>query len=98
MEHSMKSKLYGIAAASLFVGATLPSASALAASAAVEAAKDACIVGEQADGYLGVVAGANASDAVRREIRDINQQRKAVYADLARSQWRDDRGDGGLDR
>jgi len=83
MENSMKNKFYGIAAAGLIVGASLPPAAALAASATVEAAKDACIVGEQTDGYLGVVAGADAGDAVRREIRDINQQRKAVYSDLA---------------
>ena len=84
MENSMKNKLYGIAVASLIVGVSMPPAVALAASATVEQAKDACIVGEQTDGYLGVVPGAAASDAVRREIRDINQQRKAVYSDLAR--------------
>ena len=57
---------------------------ASAASALVENAKDNCIVGEQSDGYLGVVSGADASEALRREVRDINQQRKSVYADLAR--------------
>ena len=84
MEYSMKNKFYGIAAAGLIAGSVLPPA-VLAASAAVEQAKDACIIGEQDDGYLGVVDGADASAAVRREIRDINQQRKAVYGDLARS-------------
>lgn len=77
----MKNTLRGIAAAGLIAVAPIP---AHAASAIVEQAKDACVVGEQADGYLGVVSGADASDALRREIRDINQQRKAVYADLAR--------------
>ncbi len=83
MEHSMRNKLYGIAAAGLMAGVVLPPA-VLAASAAVEQAKDACVVGEQVDGYLGIVDGADASAAVRREVRDINQQRKAVYGDLAR--------------
>ncbi len=55
-----------------------------AASAIVEQAKSECIVGEQADGYLGFVPGANASSALRREVRDINQQRKSAYANLAR--------------
>lgn len=55
-----------------------------AASARIENAKNNCIVGEQADGYLGVVSGADADAELRREVRDINQQRKAAYADLAR--------------
>lgn len=54
-----------------------------AASALIEDAKDRCIVGEQADGYLGVVDGANADATLLREVRDVNQQRKAFYADLA---------------
>ncbi len=62
----------------------LTAAGALAASAIVEQAKDQCVVGEQADGYLGVVDGQIASADLRREIRDINQQRKAYYADIAR--------------
>lgn len=56
---------------------------ASAASAAVEDAKSKCIVGEQSDGYLGVVEGAVASEALRREVRTINQQRKAAFANLA---------------
>jgi len=58
-------------------------ATATAASAIVEQAKDQCIVGEQSDGYLGFVPGKNADQALRREVRDINQQRKVFYADLA---------------
>ncbi len=71
----------------LFLAAMVMSVSltpASAASALVENAKNNCIVGEQADGYLGIVAGAQASEALRREVNAINQQRKAVYADLAR--------------
>ncbi|GJL94616.1 MAG: hypothetical protein DHS20C05_10210 [Hyphococcus sp.] len=68
----------------LAIVAALIFSGAWAASATIEQAKDNCIVGEQIDGYLGVVTGANASDDLRREVRDINQKRKAVYADLAR--------------
>ncbi len=64
--------------------AALPAA-AIAASAIVEDAKDRCIVGEQADGYLGFVDDSAADTALKREVRDINQQRKAFYADLAAS-------------
>ena len=59
------------------------SVSASAASATIEDAKARCIVGEQADGYLGIVDDNAADTALRREVRDINQQRKALYADLA---------------
>lgn len=80
MENSMKRLLIGAAMASLLAAASI---TATAASAIVENAKDQCIVGEQADGYLGFVPGADVSDALRREVRDINQQRKSYYADLA---------------
>lgn len=56
---------------------------AAAASAIVENAKSQCIVGEQADGYLGFVDAAKASEELKREVRSINQQRKAYYSDLA---------------
>ena len=84
MDKSMRAKFYGLAAASLVSASLIPSAPAIAASAAVEQAKNNCVVGEQSDGYLGVVTGAEASAAIKREIRDINQQRKSAYADLAR--------------
>lgn len=78
-----KHRYLGLCAA-LLAGASLLGGVALAASAAIEQAKDACVVGEKSDGYLGVVAGATASDELRREVRDVNQQRKTYYADLAR--------------
>ena len=56
---------------------------AIAATPAIENAKAQCAVGEQTDGYLGVVDGAAPSEAVKREVRTINQQRKAAFADLA---------------
>ena len=55
----------------------------VAANAVIDQAKAECLIGEQADGYLGVVAGKNPSAAVRREMRDINQQRKSAYTRLA---------------
>ncbi|NOX81511.1 MAG: YdbL family protein, partial [Alphaproteobacteria bacterium] len=64
------------------LAAGLTATSAMAASSMVEQAKSQCIVGEQADGYLGVVKGASANAALRRELRDINQRRKAYYADI----------------
>lgn len=71
-----------VAAAALSIGSGVVAVEA--ASAIVEAAKDNCVVGEQADGYLGFVDGQTGSEELRREVRDVNQQRKAIYADLAR--------------
>lgn len=81
----MKQLLLGLAAAGVLAGAPLTAAPAVAASAVVEQAKDRCLIGEQADGYLGFVPGASISSALRREVRDINQQRKAAYARIARA-------------
>lgn len=81
MERSMKKQIICAAAVLVFSAMLSPSG---AASPAVEQAKDQCVIGEQADGYLGVVAGQSVSEALRREIADVNQQRKSVYADLAR--------------
>jgi len=49
--------------------------------ATVDAAKAAGKVGEQADGYLGVVGGADAS--VSAAVDDINGGRRAVYSQTA---------------
>lgn len=54
-----------------------------AASPMIEIAKSQCIVGEQSDGYLGVIDQMAASEEVKREVRAVNQQRKAAFADLA---------------
>ena len=56
---------------------------AQAAPPIVEEAKAKCVVGEQSDGYLGVIDAAAASEALKREVRNINQQRKAHFAELA---------------
>lgn len=50
----------------------------------VERAKDNCVIGEQADGYLGFVPGKDTSTELQRQVRSINQQRKSAYASLAR--------------
>ena len=84
MSKSMKNLLRSVAAAGVIAGLAVAPANGFAASAVVEQAKAACVVGEQADGYLGFVPGAAVSDALRREVRNINQQRKAAYVDLAR--------------
>jgi len=80
----MRKKIAGLTLAGFMAGAALAPMSASAANAMIERAKGQCVVGEQTDGYLGVVSGAEASDELRREVRDINQQRKAYYADIAR--------------
>lgn len=71
----------GIAIASLGM-AVLGTANA--APAAIEEAKMECIVGEQNDGYIGVVDGAEAPQNLLREVKSINLQRKAAYSKLAK--------------
>ena len=69
------------AAALLFLSA--PAFADLAGDkAAVDAAKAAGIVGEQADGYLGFVSG-SADAAVTAAVNEINAGRANVYADTA---------------
>jgi hypothetical protein len=75
----MKKTLFMLTAA----GALTFGAGAAAASAAIEDAKAECIVGEQSDGYLGVIDTSKASEELKREVRANNQQRKAIYADFA---------------
>jgi uncharacterized protein YdbL (DUF1318 family) len=55
------------------------------AKSVVDAAKANGEVGEQADGYLGLVSG-NVSSGVRAAVNEINIRRKSVYTDLARQQ------------
>lgn len=76
MKHSL--------AKSLIVALALSAAApAYAGTATIDAAKAQCVVGEQTDGYLGVIDNAKADEALKREVRSINQQRKAAYAELA---------------
>ncbi len=77
MKHSLAKSL------SVAFALSIAAAPAYAASAAIEAAKSKCVVGEQTDGYLGVIDAAKADEALKREVRAVNQQRKAAYAELA---------------
>ena len=56
-------------------------AQSAAAKAAVDAGKSAGTVGEQADGYLGIVSGGDA--ALRAAVAEINTGRAAAYKDIA---------------
>ena len=51
--------------------------------AVVDAAIARGEVGEQIDGYLGIVDGANPSSEVRASVQDINIKRKSVYTERA---------------
>ena len=68
-----------MAALVLPVAAVAQSASA---KAAVDSAKAAGIVGEQADGFLGFVTG-NADPAVRSAVAEINAGRAQLYREAA---------------
>lgn len=57
-------------------------ASAASAKAATDAAKAQGIVGEQGDGYLGLVTG-SADASVSAAVAEINAGRRAVYQDTA---------------
>ena len=81
----MRKYLLGLVATGSFLVAPLTLSVAQAASAEIENAKSSCIIGEQSNGYLGVVSGATADDSLRRAVRETNQQRKAAYARLAES-------------
>jgi uncharacterized protein YdbL (DUF1318 family) len=68
----------------LLLAAVLAFAGASAAvwAASLEQAKSQGLVGEQADGYLGVVA-ANAPTDVKALVADVNQKRKQKYEAIA---------------
>ena len=69
-------------AASLGATVALPAlAQSAAAKAAVDAGKASGTVGEQADGFLGVVSGGDA--ATRAAVAEINTGRAAAYQDRA---------------
>ncbi|HYS45142.1 MAG TPA: YdbL family protein [Rhizomicrobium sp.] len=69
------------AAAALLLLATPAFADLASDKAAVDAAKAAGTVGEQADGYLGVVSGADG--AITAAVNDINAGRRQVYSQTA---------------
>jgi uncharacterized protein YdbL (DUF1318 family) len=49
----------------------------------LEAARRDGVVGEQADGYLGLVTG-SASPEVKKLVEEVNAQRRAKYAEVAK--------------
>ena len=67
--------------AALAAGALLATAPAFgqAADAAITQARAAGQIGEQTDGYLGFVPGANISGDLRGRVNQVNIQRRAVY-------------------
>lgn len=68
------------AIAALALGGAMLAAPAVAQSdAIVSAARASGLVGEQADGYLGYVPGAQISAALRGRVDQINIQRRALY-------------------
>jgi uncharacterized protein YdbL (DUF1318 family) len=70
------------AAAALLLLATPAFADLASDKAAVDAAKAAGTVGEQADGYLGFVSG-SADGGVTAAVNEINAARANVYAETA---------------
>ena len=70
-----------LALASLALGLGLAAAAPAWAQAdeVVTAARAAGVVGEQADGYLGIVSGQSASADVRARVDQINIRRRAEY-------------------
>jgi uncharacterized protein len=72
-----------VAAAGLFAaaGAAPAFAQSAAAKAAVDQAKASGVVGEQADGFLGVVSGGDT--AVRGAVAEINAGRAQAYREAA---------------
>ncbi|SFJ48496.1 YdbL family protein [Caulobacter sp. UNC279MFTsu5.1] len=70
-----------LGAAALPLLASPAFAQSAAAKAAVDAGKAAGTVGEQADGFLGVVSGGDAE--TRAAVAEINAGRAAVYKDTA---------------
>ncbi len=66
-------------AAAMIAGALLLAAPAQAQNTAVGQAISSGQVGEQADGYLGFVPGAQISADLRARVDQINIQRRALY-------------------
>lgn len=80
----IRNLMLALAATALLAGAAAPTlvmAQSVAAKAAVDAGKAAGIVGEQGDGYLGIVSGGDT--ALRTAVAEINAGRKQVYSDTA---------------
>ncbi len=77
-----KLQLIGLAGA--MAALTLGATGAIARDPAYAAARAAGEIGEQTDGYLGIVG--TATPELRRMVNDLNIKRKAVYAQKAQEQ------------
>jgi hypothetical protein len=88
MKSRIRSLLASIALLGLALTLLAPPAGAL--SPTLEKAKKDGVVGEQIDGYLGLVTGSAPAD-VRKEMDDVNGQRKALYEERAKAQGTDAR-------
>lgn len=91
---TLKTLLGGFAAVALLAGGSMAMnasgdniahAQLSSAKATVDAAIARGEIGEQIDGYLGVVDGASPSTAVRDAMNEINIARKSVYTNAASS-------------
>jgi uncharacterized protein YdbL (DUF1318 family) len=81
MNRSVKLVLAAMAALSIGAASAPVLAQSAAAKAAVDAAKAQGLVGEQGDGYLGIVRGGDA--ALSAAVAEINAGRAAVYRETA---------------
>ena len=79
----MQKLTMGVMAASLCAMASVSPAEAMQRDPAYAAARANGSVGEQVDGYLGIVG--TATPELRDLVNDINIRRKAVYTERARS-------------
>jgi len=75
----LRKALAGLAIAATLIGAP----AAAIADDVVDAARAAGVIGEQADGYLGVAAGQTASADLRARVDQINIRRRALYSNRA---------------
>lgn len=73
----------GFAALALAAGLAAAAPAFAQADTVVEAARSAGTVGEQTDGYLGIVPGGGASADVRARVDQINIRRRAAYTERA---------------
>lgn len=73
-------RTFAIAAATLLSAAlATPAIAQAAADSVVNQARASGLIGEQADGYLGYVPGAQISADLRGRVDQINIQRRALY-------------------
>lgn len=79
MRHWKKLVFAALAGLALVLGATAP-----AFARALEAERRAGLVGDQADGFMGVVSP-NAPPEVVRKVQEVNAERRAYYAERAKA-------------